>query len=107
RRRDWRWPAACEPAALFVPDGAGKARLGRALNGCGGMDCRDRPGNDGGWGLLALSFPCGGMLRQSEAVPGVNMPLHPVTTGLVPVVHGILRHCVDCRDRPGNDGGWG
>jgi len=33
-------------------------------------------------------------------------PHHPVTTGLVPVVHGILRHRMDCPDKPGNDAGW-
>ncbi|MET3926290.1 hypothetical protein [Devosia sp. 2618] len=27
-----------------------------------------------------------------------------VTTGLVPVVHGMPGYRVDCRDKPGNDG---
>jgi len=34
-------------------------------------------------------------------------PHHPVTTGLVPVVQAISRHPMDCRDKPGNDGGGG
>ncbi|KKB78247.1 hypothetical protein VW35_11365 [Devosia soli] len=25
------------------------------------------------------------------------------TTGLVPVVHGMWKHPMDCRDKPGND----
>jgi len=87
------------------------------------MACRDKPGNDGRrewgaftspsgrgwraapepWGSLdslpfAMSFP-----RQWEppfqATGHRPQSPHPVTTGLVPVVHGILRHSTACRHR--------
>jgi hypothetical protein len=35
-------------------------------------------------------------------------PSAVVTTGLVPVVHGMRKRPMDCRDKPGNDDGvWG
>ena len=40
-----------------------------------------------------------GVLRQHSVSPIV------VTTGLVPVVHGISEYRMDCRDKPGNDDG--
>ena len=33
-------------------------------------------------------------------------PSAVVTTGLVPVVHGIWKRPMDCRDKPGNDDRW-
>jgi len=96
------------------------------------MDCRDKPGNDGRgeWGASPLP---GGEVGAQRRVRGLNTgnrqddpsviptkaktsvsgtrhnPLPPSPPGSVPVVHGILRHPMDCRDKPGNDGdgGWG
>jgi len=57
-----------------------------------------------GWGRSILPLPRWWETVKTLLGAKVNDPATIVTTGLVPVVHGILRHRMDCRDGPGNDG---
>jgi|GEM_PF-4040733 hypothetical protein len=42
--------------------------------------------------------------RPELGVTGhIAQSIHPVTTRLVRVVHGIWKHRLDCPDKPGND----